>query len=112
MASVHYHYNQFPPSHFDWDKLIPLLGQANAAVARFDSLLLAIPNAAVLLSPLTTQEAALSSRIEGTQAYTAHGHNLRFSSSILRSSLNAKLKNISLFRMIKRLNIFQFCVQI
>lgn len=28
----------------------------------------AVPNAAVLLSPLTTREAVLSSRIEGTQA--------------------------------------------
>lgn len=31
-------------------------------------LLNAVPNASVLLSPLTTQEAVLSSRIEGTQA--------------------------------------------
>jgi len=37
-------------------------------VARYDGTLSAIPNAAVLLSPLTTQEAVLSSRIEGTQA--------------------------------------------
>jgi Fic family protein len=31
-------------------------------------MLAAIPNPAILLSPLTTQEAVLSSRIEGTQA--------------------------------------------
>ena len=37
-------------------------------MARYDGTLSAIPNAAVLLSPLTTQEAVLSSRIEGTQA--------------------------------------------
>jgi len=52
----------------DWPQLIPLLGPASAAVARYDGTLAAIPNAAVLLSPLTTQEAVLSSRIEGTQA--------------------------------------------
>ncbi|WP_370642837.1 Fic/DOC family N-terminal domain-containing protein [Ectothiorhodospira sp. 9905] len=33
----------------------------------------AIPNASVLLSPLTTQEAVLSSRIEGTQATMGEG---------------------------------------
>ncbi|MDF1552467.1 MAG: Fic/DOC family N-terminal domain-containing protein [Deferrisomatales bacterium] len=48
--------------------MIPLIGPAAAAVARYDGMLAAIPNPSVLLSPLTTQEAVLSSRIEGTQA--------------------------------------------
>jgi len=48
--------------------LIPLLGPASAAVARYDGMLTAVPNPGVLLSPLTTQEAVLSSKIEGTQA--------------------------------------------
>src|SRR5207245_10167054 len=43
-------------------------GPASAALARYDGLLSAIPNAAVLLSPMTTREAVLSSKIEGTQA--------------------------------------------
>lgn len=43
-----------------------MIGQANAALARYDGLVAAIPNANVLLSPLTTQEAVLSSKIEGT----------------------------------------------
>ncbi len=69
MASpVHYHLGMFPPEQLDWAQLIPLLGPASSALARYDALLLAIPNPAVLLSPLTTQEAVLSSRIEGTQA--------------------------------------------
>ncbi len=68
MAPVNYHYGQFPPTHFDWEKLLPLIGPANAVIARYDGLLSAIPGSAVLLSPLTTQEAVLSSRIEGTQA--------------------------------------------
>jgi Fic family protein len=68
MAPVTYHYDKFPPSNFEWEKLLPLIGPANAAIARYDGLLAAIPNASVLLSPLTTQEAVLSSRIEGTQA--------------------------------------------
>lgn len=48
--------------------MIPLLGPASAAVARYDGMLTAVPNPGVLLSPLTTQEAVLSSKIEGTQA--------------------------------------------
>ena len=66
--AVNYHVGAFPPAELDWPQLIPLLGPASAAVARYDGTLAAIPNAAVLLSPLTTQEAVLSSRIEGTQA--------------------------------------------
>ena len=65
---VHYHYDQFPPENIDWPKLIPFIGPANAALARYDGTLSAISNANLLLSPLTTQEAVLSSRIEGTQA--------------------------------------------
>lgn len=68
MPGVPYHYDQFPPDALDWPRLIPLLGPAAAAVARYDGLLGAIPSPDVLLSPLTTQEAVLSSRIEGTQA--------------------------------------------
>ncbi|EAY56051.1 MAG: probable filamentation induced by cAMP protein Fic [Leptospirillum rubarum] len=44
------------------------MGQANAVLARYDGLLQGIINPEVLLSPLTTQEAVLSSKIEGTQA--------------------------------------------
>lgn len=65
---VRYHSGEFPPKGLDWLQLIPLIGPANAAIARYDGVLSSIPNAAVLLSPLTTREAVLSSRIEGTQA--------------------------------------------
>lgn len=65
---VHYHEGGFPPRRIDWDRLIPLIGPASAALARYDGTLAAIPNSALLLSPLMTQEAVLSSRIEGTQA--------------------------------------------
>ncbi len=68
MGPVRYHRGAFPPSDLDWLQLVPLLGPASAAIARYDGVLSAIPNAEVLLSPLTTQEAVLSSRIEGTQA--------------------------------------------
>jgi len=65
---IRYHTGKFPPKNLDWNRLIPLIGPASAALARYDGLLSAIPNADVLLSPLTTQEAVMSSRIEGTQA--------------------------------------------
>lgn len=57
-----------PLIELDFRLLLPLVGQANAALARYDGLLQGIPNPAVMLSPLTTQEAVLSSKIEGTQA--------------------------------------------
>ena len=45
-----------------------MIGQANQALAHYDGVLYGVPNPEVLLSPLTTQEAVLSSKIEGTQA--------------------------------------------
>ena len=60
--------HKLPLTDLDWRQLLPLVGQANSALAYYDGLLAGIPNPAVMLSPLTTQEAVLSSRIEGTQA--------------------------------------------
>ena len=68
MEPIKYHVGRFPPSSIEWSKLIPLLGPASGALARFDGVLTGMINPQVLLSPLTTQEAVLSSRMEGTQA--------------------------------------------
>jgi Fic family protein len=68
MTAVKYHEGRFPPKELDWSRLVPLIGSANAAVARYEGVLYGIPNAQVLLSPLTVQEAVLSSKIEGTHA--------------------------------------------
>ncbi len=57
-----------PPAGIDWEGHIPKIASANRALARYDGILQAIPNPELLLSPLLTQEAVLSSRIEGTQA--------------------------------------------
>lgn len=67
-GTVLYHVGDFPPRTIDWERILPLIGPANAAVARYDGLLQGLPNAAILLTPLATQEAIMSSRIEGTQA--------------------------------------------
>ena len=48
-----------PLVNLDYRLLLPMVGQANAALARYDGLLQGIPNPAVMLSPLTTQEAVL-----------------------------------------------------
>lgn len=60
--------DELPLKELDYQKLFSLVGRANAELARYDGLLQGIPNPEVMLSPLTTQEAVLSSRIEGTQA--------------------------------------------
>lgn len=57
-----------PLDSIDWAAHVSLIGQANAALARYDGMLQGIVNPRLFLSPLTTQEAVLSSRIEGTQA--------------------------------------------
>lgn len=68
MNPVGYHDGNFPPAALDWPPLLPLIGPASAAIARYEGVLHGIPNPNILLSPLTDQEAVLSSRIEGTQA--------------------------------------------
>lgn len=57
-----------PLKDIDWERHATLIGKANAALARYDGILQGMVNPQVLLSPLTTREAVLSSRIEGTQA--------------------------------------------
>ena len=57
-----------PPPDLDFLSLMPMVGKANRAIATLEGLFYGIPNPNVLLSPITTQEAVLSSKIEGTQA--------------------------------------------
>ncbi|MFS1523941.1 Fic family protein [Microbulbifer sp. 2304DJ12-6] len=57
-----------PLAQLDYARLITPVGEANAKLAEYSGLLQGIVNPAVLLSPLTQQEAVLSSKIEGTQA--------------------------------------------
>lgn len=66
MPPVHYHVGKFPPQHINWEALIPYIGKASRNISKFDGLLQAMSNAEILLSPLITHEAVLSSKIEGT----------------------------------------------
>lgn len=88
MPTVHYHHGGFPPTELDLHRLLPLVGPANAELARYDGILSAVPNADVLLAPLITQEAVLSSRIEGTQA--TFGEVLEFEASAEAASEERK----------------------
>ena len=94
MPPVRYRLGSFPPRNLDWPQLVPLLGPASAAIARYDGALAAVPNPMVLLSPLTTQEAVLSSRIEGTQA--TMGEVLEFEAGVKpdEKTQGAKLADI------------------
>lgn len=57
-----------PIKGLDYARLIKKVGEANASLAEYSGLLQGVVNPTVLLSPLTQQEAVLSSRIEGTIA--------------------------------------------
>lgn len=59
---------KLPLGSIDWEKHVSAIGKANRALAKYDGILQVIINPQILLAPLTTQEAVLSSRIEGTQA--------------------------------------------
>lgn len=59
---------RLPLQNIEWTKFIHLIGPANAELARYDGILKGMINPQVLLSPLTINEAVLSSKIEGTQA--------------------------------------------
>jgi Fic family protein len=55
-----------PLNDINWVQHIEMMGKANRALAKYEGILRGIVNQDVLLSPLTTQEAVISSKIEGT----------------------------------------------
>lgn len=65
-----------PFDWLNWDALIPSLSRANRSLARFDGILTHLRNPDLLKTPLTTREAVLSSKIEGTVVTV--GEVLRF----------------------------------
>lgn len=67
--AVAYHQGRFPPEGLVWPQLLPLIGPANAAVARYEGVLHGIPNPNVLLSPLTSQEAVLHAEFEAIHPF-------------------------------------------
>jgi Fic family protein len=65
-SAVPYHYGKFPPKTLDYEKLVPHLTRALEALVRYEEMLKRIPDSNILLGPLITQEAVVSSRMEGT----------------------------------------------
>lgn len=68
MSPARYRPDRFPPRDVDWSSLLPLIGRAQRAIAGYEGVLYGVPNPDLLLSPLSAQEAVLSSRIEGTRS--------------------------------------------
>ena len=65
-TAINYHYGQFPPQQLNYEKLAIPLSNAVAALARYDQMLKNMHNSEILLAPLRSQEAVISSRMEGT----------------------------------------------
>jgi Fic family protein len=68
MQKLPYVPEKMPPGDIQWQRLLSLIGPAHETIGRYDGLLGSMLNPDILLSPLTTNEAVFSSRIEGTQA--------------------------------------------
>ncbi|MCF6312524.1 MAG: Fic family protein [Verrucomicrobiales bacterium] len=64
--AVFYHEGQFPPSSLDYARIMPSLLAATDALARYDQMLKSLHNSEIFLAPLRSQEAVISSRMEGT----------------------------------------------
>ena len=62
-----YNPSKLPLENIDYSRLISLVGEANARLAEYSGLLQGVVNPAVMLSPLTQQEAVLSSKTSHTQ---------------------------------------------
>ena len=56
-----------PINNLNWEKLAFFIGRSNSKLSMYNGMLQTIPNPNILISPMTIQEAVLSSRIEGTQ---------------------------------------------
>lgn len=58
---------KLPIKNLDYEKLIILVGEASKKLSMYNGILQVIINPHILLAPLITREAILSSKIEGTQ---------------------------------------------
>lgn len=59
--------SNLPIDNININKLIFLVSEASKKISLYNGILLVIPNPNILLAPITTKEAVLSSKIEGTQ---------------------------------------------
>lgn len=111
MSPVLYHSGRFPPQGLDWERLLPRIGPAHAAVAAYQGTLFGVPNTNVLLAPLASQEAVLSNRIEGTittlsevLSFEAQGDAADRSSPAAANAYEVLNYRAALFKAIELLN--------
>ncbi|OSI08660.1 Fic family protein [Neisseria animaloris] len=64
--AVQYHYNRFPPQEIQLQQFFDEIIAAVSALSRYDQMLKTLHNSEILLAPLRSREAVISSRIEGT----------------------------------------------
>ena len=64
--AIQYHYDKFPPKSMDFGRLLAPVSKAAASLARYDQMLKGLHNSEIMLAPLRSQEAVVSSRMEGT----------------------------------------------
>ena len=64
--AVDYHYGAFPPQSLDLSRFFNEILTATESLARYDQMLKTLHNSEILLAPLRSREAVISSRIEGT----------------------------------------------
>ncbi len=89
---------ELPLKNLDYNPFIKLIGKANRALARYDGLLLSIPNPTILLSPLKDQEAVLSSKIEGTQATLEEVYKFEAGEKIIPENKKSDIQEIINYR--------------
>ena len=65
-GATDYHHGRFPPESPDLNLLQKPFSDAMVALTRFDTMLRNMPNSELLLAPLRTRDAVVSSRMEGT----------------------------------------------
>ena len=81
---------EFPPKDLILEPFIKKIVEANRGVALFDGILRSLPNPDILLAPLITNEAVLSSKIEGTQ--TTFEDVLKEEAGITSKNISQSLK--------------------
>lgn len=97
---VGYHYDKFPPEEIGYEKLISQIAKTAEAIARYDQIIKSLKNSTIFLAPLRSQEAVISSRMEGTVStmdeilqYESHGNDAEVRSETVETSLYRRALN-------------------
>ena len=91
-----------PIASLNWNRLLPLLGEANRSIARFDGMLAHLPSPDLLRTPLLTREAVLSSKIEGTVATSSDVFRFEAGDDGEKSHIQLDIEEIVNYRLALR----------